>query len=706
VTAFEKLDPLVQYHIVNTLGWRALRPLQEQSIEPIQNGEHCILIAPTAGGKTEAAVFPILSRLCSENWTGLSVLYICPLRALLNNLHVRLEEYCNMVGRRCGLWHGDVGESERNRIRGENPDVLLTTPESLEVMLIGARPEGREMLRGVRLVVIDEIHAFAGDDRGWHLMAVLERIGRLAGRELQRIGLSATVGNPEELLGWMAGHCEGARCVLNPTREASAAETDVQIDYVGTLQNAATVISRLHRGEKRLVFCDSRSRVEELGNELRRLGVSTFLSHSSLSAEERRAAEEAFAQAQDCVIVATSTLELGIDVGDLDRVIQVDAPFSVASFLQRLGRTGRRSGARRNCLFLATNDNALLRAGALLALWETGFVEPVVPPKRPLHLFAQQLMALALQEHGIGMQDWRRWIGRLPIFSEVSDSEISEIIDHLLDRTILFFDGTLLSFGDEGESLYGRYHFLELVSVFTSPPLFTVLHGRRELGTVHQIAFLRNRPEEPTILSLGGRSWAVTSLEWSKRVAYVIPADAKGKSQWLSTQFGLSFVLCRAIHDLLADDGLSPQLSSRAQDKLSSLRGEYAFLDELGDAIVVTREPDEICWFTFAGNILNLAIADELRQRGYDHVKVSDFCIRVCGTVDHQKLSAEIDRLSPEAVRVAFEIPSEYLSQLKFSECLPKQIAEEMMKDRLLRLGCLKALLGNKRRLVSNISLM
>ena len=224
MTAFEKLDPLVQHHIVNTLGWRTLRPLQEQSIEPIQDGEHCLLLAPTAGGKTEAAIFPILSRLCSENWTGSSVLYICPLRALLNNLHVRLQEYCNMVGRRCGLWHGDVSESERNRIRGENPDILLTTPESLEVMLISARSEGRELLKGVRLVVIDEIHAFAGDDRGWHLLAVLERIGRLAGRELQRIGLSATVGNPEGLLEWMAGHCEGAKRVLNPQAQASAAE--------------------------------------------------------------------------------------------------------------------------------------------------------------------------------------------------------------------------------------------------------------------------------------------------------------------------------------------------------------------------------------------------------------------------------------------------------------------------------------------------
>jgi ATP-dependent helicase Lhr and Lhr-like helicase len=696
VTAFEKLDPLVQHHIVNTLGWRELRPLQEQSIEPIQNGEHCLLLAPTAGGKTEAAIFPILSRICSENWTGLSVLYICPLRALLNNLHVRLEEYCNMVGRRCGLWHGDIGESEKNRIRGNYPDILLTTPESLEVMLISARPAAREMLKGVRAVVIDEIHAFAGDDRGWHLLAVLERVSRLAGRELQRIGLSATVGNPEELLEWMAGHCEGSKRVLNPQAQASAAETDVRLDYVASLQNAAIVISRLHRGEKRLVFCDSRARVEELGNELRRLGMSTFLSHSSLSAEERRSAEEAFAQAQDCVIVATSTLELGIDVGDLDRVIQIDAPHSVASFLQRLGRTGRRQGARRNCLFLATNDNALLRAGAIIWLWESGFVEPVLPPKHPLHLFAQQLMALALQEQGIGVQDWPRWIARLPAFSQISDSDVNDVIGHLLEQTILFSDGARLSFGDQGEALYGRRHFLELVSVFTSPPLFKVLHGRKELGTVHQIAFLRHRPDQPTILSLGGRSWAVTSLEWPKRIAYVVPADEKGKSQWLSTQFGLSFKVCRGIHDLLTEDTVSDRWSSRAQERISSLRSEHSFLDLTADAVLVVPGANEIRWFTFAGNILNLAIADSLRQHGYTDVRVSDFWICIKETTDYQPLFEKIDGFNAEAVRAAFRVPEEYLKQLKFSECLPQPYAAKIVKDRLLEPARLETLLRKR----------
>ena len=462
-------------------------------------------------------------------------------------------------------------------------------------MLISVRPEAREMLKGVRLVVIDEIHAFAGDDRGWHLLAVLERISRLAGRELQRIGLSATVGNPEELLEWMAGHCEGSRRVLNPQAQASAAGTDVHLDYVGSLQNAAIVISRLHRGEKRLVFCDSRARVEELGNELRRLGVSTFLSHSSLSAEERRSAEEAFAQAQDCVIVATSTLELGIDVGDLDRVIQIDAPQTVASFLQRLGRTGRRQGALRNCLFLATNDNALLRAGALISMWEAGFVEPVLPPKRPLHLFAQQLMALALQEQGIGVHDWRRWIGRLPAFAQISESDVNRVIGYLLERTILFSDGARLSFGDEGEALYGRRHFLELVSVFTSPPLFKVLHGRRELGTVHQIAFSapRRRARNPVAWrqKLGGYIAGVAEANCLRR-----SRRREGKEPMAEHQFGLSFKLCRGVHDLLTENAVSDRWSSRAKetDFLSSQRIRFSGSNRRRSACSAGNERDPL----------------------------------------------------------------------------------------------------------------
>jgi ATP-dependent helicase Lhr and Lhr-like helicase len=166
---FDLLHPAVAHHIVNSLGWRSLRPLQSAAIEPILAGDHAI--APTAGGKTEAAFFPLLSRMLTDDWRGLSVLYVCPLRALLNNLHLRLEGYGRLVGRSVGLWHGDTAQPDRDRLLAEPPDVLLTTPESIESMLVSRRVDHRRWFANVRSVVIDEAHAFAGDDRGWHLVA-------------------------------------------------------------------------------------------------------------------------------------------------------------------------------------------------------------------------------------------------------------------------------------------------------------------------------------------------------------------------------------------------------------------------------------------------------------------------------------------------------------------------------------------------------
>ena len=259
---FEQLHPALQHHVVNSLGWRELRPFQDAVIPRILAGENLVILAPTAGGKTEAAFLPILSRMLSEDWQGLSVLYLCPIKALLNNLESRLTRYCSLVGRRAALWHGDVGAGARKRIQREPPDCVLTTPESLEVMLVSRNVDSRNLLGNVRAVIVDEIHAFAGDDRGWHLLSVLERVTHLVASDIQRIGLSATVGNPEALAGWLAGRSAAAKGVaLPPPGEKLAAE--VTFDYVGSLTNAAVFISRVGRGEKRLVFVDRRSRLAE-----------------------------------------------------------------------------------------------------------------------------------------------------------------------------------------------------------------------------------------------------------------------------------------------------------------------------------------------------------------------------------------------------------------------------------------------------------
>jgi ATP-dependent Lhr-like helicase len=204
------------------------------------------------------------------------------------------------------------------------------------------------------------------------------------------------------------------------------------------------------------------------------------------------------------VIVSTGTLELGIDVGDLDRVIQIDAPVRVASFLQRLGRTGRRPRTVRNCLFLATEDDALVRAIALRELWQAGDVEHVRPPPYPLHLLAQQILALSLQEHGIGGADWPAWVGKMPGFAALATDHVSETLRHMLATQILWEESGVWSVGREGEKAFGRRHFLDLLSAFTTEPLFAVKHGEAELGRVHHASFVV-RDDRPPVLLLAGR---------------------------------------------------------------------------------------------------------------------------------------------------------------------------------------------------------
>ncbi|MFJ3724970.1 DEAD/DEAH box helicase [Streptomyces sp. NPDC090045] len=676
------------HHIVNSLGWPGLRPLQEESIAPLMEGADAVLLAPTAGGKTEAASFPLLSRMELEGWTGTSVLYVCPLKALLNNLLPRLETYTSWLGRSAALWHGDVAQSRRRRILRDRPDVLLTTPESLEGMLVSANVDHRAFFSGLQAIVVDEVHAFAGDDRGWHLLAVLERLERVVGRPIQRVGLSATVGNPEELLSWLQGSASGrrtARVVAPHLREKTPAlppPGDVQLDYVGSLANAATVIAALHRGEKRLVFCESRRQVEELGSSLRAKGVTTFLSHASLSADERRRAEEAFAEARDCVIVSTSTLELGIDVGDLDRVIQIDAPGSVASFLQRIGRTGRRPGSSRNCLFLATDGSGLLSAAALLLLWSRGWVEPVTAPPEPRHIAAQQMLALCLQEHRIGDRLWQEWWGGLGPFGPSAEP----IVRHLVSEGYLDQDGGMLFIGPEAEKRFGYRHFMDLTAVFTAAPEFTVMSGRTEIGTTDP-ALLTEEVVGPRRLLLAGRSWQVTYIDWARRRCFVEPVESGGRARWggVGLVRASSYELTRAAREVVLGTTPPVALTRRAESALSQAREEGAELVHADGTVIVRGGKDtSVRWWTWAGYRANVTLAATLSS-------VADPLQRPTGTY----LRLREDVTAEEWRKVAAEaaehlcLPSvdpRALSGLKFNAALPVRLAESTLAARLANL--------------------
>ena len=521
------------------------------------------------------------------------------------------------------------------------------------------------------------------------LLAILERIGRIAGRRVQRLGLSATIGNPESLLDWLACGEEGD--IIG--QAAAAAGGEVTIDHVGSLENAAVVLSRLYRGEKRLVFCDSRARVETLAAQLHERGVETFVSHSSLAAAKRRRAEEAFANVADCVIVATSTLELGIDVGDLDRVVQIDAPRTVSAFLQRMGRTGRRLRTTRNCLFLATSDEAFLETIGIARLWDEGFVEPITPPPLPLHLLAQQVMALILQQGGLGRREWRDWIGRA--FREIPEEEAAETIGYMLASGILSIDNGILGMGRRGEAVFGGRNFLELVSAFTTPLLLTVRHGATELGQIDPTIFRETDNASPNLL-LAGRSWKVTSVDWRRRTAYVEPALEMGRSRWLGSVRGLHFDLAQGIERAIAARAVPARLSRRASQRFAEVAEQFPYCD--GQSIPVVRDrTGRLRWWTFAGTATNQMLASALQSQGAATFISDDLGITTAHMSQHDAV-ARLERITP--ANICVQLPTRAVRELKFIECLQERTAERVLNGRLFPTGPFAQLTSKRLRFI------
>lgn len=698
--AFELLDPVLIHHIVNSLGWPGLRPLQESAVEPLVAGLDALLLAPTAGGKTEAAIFPLLTRAAQQQWSGTSILYVCPLKALLNNLGPRLATYAQWMGRTAAVWHGDTTPGERRRLLAEQPDILLTTPESIEAVLVSRTVDERRLLGSVRAVVVDEIHAFAGDDRGWHLLAVLDRVEHLTGRQLMRVGLSATVGNPDRLLSWLRGGrpddpARPAR-VVREVDTGSGPQVEVTVDHVASIENAAVMIAALHRGEKRLVFVESKRRAEQLAASLREREVTTYVSHASLSAGERRQAEEAFAESRDCVIVATSTLELGIDVGDLDRVIQIGAPSRVSSFLQRLGRTGRRSGTTRNCLFLCLDGEELLQALAVLLLWRRGWVEPVVPTPSPRHLAVQQVLAIALERRAIGLRtfvaDWA---------SSPMAPWFTEVLPHILGAGFLERDGDMGFIGPTAERRFGHRHFSGLTASFVAPPDFTVLDGRAEIGRIPTTS-LTAAVDGPRRLLLGGRAWEIGYIDWKRRRCFAQPAVGPGRAvDWASGGAEVSFAIVRAMRDVVVGDAPSGvRLTRRAEEQLADVRDSLA---DVGDptGTVVRRTPGDLTWWTWAGVAANRTLHASLTGIVDPRQRMDDRRLRLRTDLSWQEVGPLLRHAADETLSEPAVEP-DAVSGLKFSEALPLDLAVATLAERLADLAGAKIVLDEPRRFLTS----
>ncbi|TXD36978.1 DEAD/DEAH box helicase [Lujinxingia vulgaris] len=699
---FSEFNPRLQDAIVHRVGWTSLREVQEQAGRVILDGKNAVVLAPTAGGKTEASMFPALSMMLDAPPEGVGVLYVAPIKALLNNQSERLGQYTEMVGLRRFVWHGDQSPAAKQAFVKTPDELLMTTPESLEVMFISKKVPTPRLFKDLRMVVVDEVHAFAGTDRGAHLMSVIERLAALSRHDVQRVGLSATVGNPEAILEWLSGSSQLGQEVVDPPK--APARRELLVTCRESMGELAEDASELAAGQKSLFFCQSRATAEAMATRMRQVGTTVFVHHSSVSREEREDAEARFSRGRDVCIVCTSTLELGIDVGDLDKVFQSNATDTVSSFMQRMGRTGRRAGQNANMTFFCESPEAVTQAAGLIELAKTGWVESVPSQTRCWPVLVHQLLALTIAEGMFEPDDAWAAISRVPDFSGVTRARFDELIAHMETTGFLYRVGPAFTFGDRAEKVFGRRNFMELYAVFSSPQLFAVVTpSGKELGSLEQ-QFVDQLLEDQSSFLLGGRPWSVTQVDFNRRRIEVMPAPHGKRPSWggFMPQF-LSRELTEAMREILRSDARISYLHTSAQLALDVEREYFAPLFELGDQ-PVERGAGELIWWTFAGGRINTTLKYVLQALYGWKIAVDNRRLRIEGDglldgtfeVAQERLSHAAfweEELPWEAILAA--LPDYRLS--KFQPALPEGAQREMVSEFLLDVGAARGWCGGGR---------
>nr|WP_246269980.1 DEAD/DEAH box helicase [Methanofollis tationis] len=667
--------------LAHRLGWDDLRPVQEEAALAAAEGNDLLVVAGTAGGKTEAALIPVIDAVLKGGLSGVCCICLSPLKALINDQEERMLTLCTPAGLSVQKWHGDVPKGERSWGGCDPPHILLTTPESLEVILLDPFLAGD--LRNLRFVIVDEVHAFAGDLRGVHLRCLLDRLDGAAYRPLQRIGLSATLGNPGEILGWFSGPGRRASLVAVPSPPGKKQFSFLVTDRSGL----ADTVSRLVSGQRALVFVRSRSEAERLSSALAGTVDGLSVHHSSIPPAARKAAEASLSESGAACVICTSTLELGIDIGGLDLVVQVGPPPSVSSFLQRLGRTGRRGSPARMAFVLA-DDLDLLVAAATVEAAMRREVEPLRPPVLPYTVFIQQLLLVLLKERRAPRRGVASSLLSCAAFAGIREEDAGAIVDHLLAEGILSADGVFLMLGPVAERTVARVHGRDLLSVFAGAGAFRALTPEGEAAGDLDPRFVAGGVG--TVCTLGGRRWRIIALDGDHRIATVVPEGGGPRSSdrrpfWSGAGAPMSPTVARAVQRLLARGSSSLPLGRREQASI------HGVAEDIGGGIphegfMVRERADGIFILSCHGGRFNRALAALLERALGDgpKIRVSDLWLLVSGVTGPDPAGEVWDALGAvqrwTAADLAVTLPLPASDDWKFGPLLPSSLFVEMVR--------------------------
>jgi len=605
-------EPIRKY--VRDKGWGELRKIQAAAIPRIINTDNnYILASRTASGKTEAAFLPILSKV-DFNERGVQVLYISPLIALINDQFFRIEDLCRNLEISVTKWHGEAKRSLKKNLLKNPNGVVLITPESIEAMFVNAPYNVSALFGNLKYIVIDEIHSFLGVDRGLQLMSLLSRIQAVNKSKITTIGLSATIGDGNYIEAKrITGDIEHTKVLLDRGKK----ETEATFKY---FKNTSTelpleLLKDLYKEtyeNKVLIFPNSRGRAEEVAVKLRKIsdrvhGHKHYYSHHSSVDKEIRENIEHFAKNNErfnFCISCTSTLELGIDIGTVEKIVQIDSTHSVASLVQRIGRSGRREGEKSIVNLYATDKWSLLQSLACWNLYKSGFLEPITTAKKPFDILLHQLLSIVKQLSGCSRAELIQRIATNITFQTIAATEINDLIDAFLELDYLEDIQRELLLGIEGEYIVNSREFY---SVFKTEVNFKVIHSGRKIGDIPLSPQVR---VDENIL-LAAKIWKIKDIDFKSSKIIVIPAKDGKKPTFFGNGGGIDKRIREEMLAILISEGNYAELDEKSQLVIDNMRFDFkgfSIQDCRFDCPIFEKE-DHLELYTFTGTRINQSLS-------------------------------------------------------------------------------------------------
>ena len=600
-------------------GWEQLRPIQTAAITKIiTSDDNFILASRTASGKTEAAFLPILSKV-NFNDTGVQVLYISPLIALINDQFYRIEELCKNLDVTVTKWHGEANKTLKERLIKQPNGIVLITPESLEAMFVNKPYNVKQLFSNLKYVVIDEIHSFIGTDRGIQLKSILSRLKNINSKSFSIVGLSATIGDYDE-----AKKFTGDELKTKVLLDRTAKEINAIFRYFKN-KNEELPLELLKdlyietKDNKVLIFPNSRGRAEEVAVKLRKIsdrvkGHPNYFSHHSSVDREVREYVEYFAKnnnRQNFCISCTSTLELGIDIGTVDEVVQIDATHSIASLIQRVGRSGRKEGESSNLYLYATNEWSLLQSIACWLLYKEGFIEPPQKNEKPYDILVHQALSITKGHSGIRLIELINQLKENAAFKQIERSEIDEILKHLIEIDFLEKLQLEVIIGVEGEKVVNSRDFY---SVFKTEENFKVVSAGNTIG---EIPFSPQIIEDENIL-LSAKIWKIKFVDHKAKKIEVIPTKDGKKPMFFGGGATIHQRIREKMFEVLYSNTDYDFLDQPSCDETEILRKDFSVFnitDLQSDRPLLTAEK-HLQLFTFTGTRINRTIQLLLNTAG------------------------------------------------------------------------------------------